>query len=65
MDLVELRLLAVGGILAVGIVLSVLGVAASVAAERIRRVSHARDLHASGARVVGQRADLGAGRARC
>jgi hypothetical protein len=65
MDLVELRMLAVGGLLAVGIVMSVLGVAASVAAEWIRRASHARDLHASGGRVVGRRADLRAGRVRC
>ncbi len=65
MDLVELRILAVGGILAVGIVLSALAVVASVAAEWIRRVSHARDLHPSGARVVGQGADVDAGRVRC
>ena len=63
MDLIELRLLAVGGILAVGIVMSALGCWP-------RRSSNgpanflARTGRASGQRAVRPRPDLGAGRAR-
>ena len=64
MDLIELRLLAVGGILAVGIVMSALGALAAAILEWTGRVSHARAGRASGQRVVGPRPDLGAGRAR-
>jgi hypothetical protein len=64
MDLIELRLLAVGGILAVGIVMSALGALAAAILEWAR-VSHARAGRVPGQRAVGPRPDLGAGSARC
>jgi len=63
MDLIELRLPAVGGILAVGIVVSVLGALTAAILERTGRVSHAR-AGRSGQRAVAPRPDPGAGRAR-
>ena len=65
MDLVELRLLAAGGILTLGIVMSLLGWAATVAIERIQKTSHIRGAGASSAPAVGPRPHLGAGRVRC
>jgi hypothetical protein len=65
MDLVELRLLAGGGILAMGIVMSVLGVLAGTILEWTGRASHARAGRVAGQRAVGRMPDLGAGRERC
>jgi hypothetical protein len=65
MDLVELRLLAVGGILAVGVVMSVLGVLAATILEWAGRASHTRTRRVAGQRAVGRMQDLGAGRERC
>ena len=65
MDLVELRLLAVGGILAIGIVMSALGALAAAILEWAGQVSGARAGRVSGQRAVGPRPGLGAGRARC
>ena len=58
--------LAAGGILAVGVVVSTLGGGGLAVAGWIGRLwPTLGDLRASGARAVAQRADLGAGRARC
>jgi hypothetical protein len=57
MDLVELRILAAGGILALGVILSVLAVAGAAVAGRIERLRHGRR---TGVVAVGS-----AGRARC
>jgi hypothetical protein len=65
MDLVELRLLAVGGILAVGVVMSVLGVLAATILEWAGQASHTRTRRVAGQRAVGRMQDLGAGRERC
>jgi hypothetical protein len=65
MDLVELRLLAAGGILTLGIVMSLLGWAATVAIERIQKASRIRGARASSAPAVGPRPHLGTGRVRC
>lgn len=65
MDLVELRVLAVGGILAVGIAVSILGVAAQAAIEWIGRVWPARAAHPAGTPALGQGSTFGTGRARC
>jgi hypothetical protein len=62
MDLIELRLLAVGGILAVGVLVSTLSVSAVAVAGWLGRVFQARDRRASG--VAARRPGL-AGRARC
>jgi hypothetical protein len=64
MDLIELRLLAIGGILALGIVMSALGALAAAILEWAGRVSHARAGRVPGQRAVGPRPDLGAGRPR-
>ena len=65
MDLVELRVLAVGGILAVGIAVSILGVAAQAAAEWIGRMWQARAAHPAGTPAVGRGPTFGAGGVRC
>jgi hypothetical protein len=65
MDLVELRVLAVGGILAVGVAASILGVAAQAATEWIGRMWQARAADPAGTPAVGQGSTFGAGRARC
>lgn len=64
MDLVELRTLAVGGIVAIGTALSVLAVVAVTVAGWIDRVWRAR-AEAVGPQAAGQGTHLGAGRARC
>jgi hypothetical protein len=64
MELLELRILAVGGIVAIGTALGVLAVVAATVAGWIDRVWRAR-ADAVGTQVVGQGTDLGAGRARC
>jgi hypothetical protein len=64
MDLVELRLLAVGGILTVGVVASSLGIAIGAAIERLGRIWRARNGRAAAVPAVGPRG-LGAGGARC
>jgi hypothetical protein len=65
MDLIELRLLAVGGILTVGIVASLLGMAAAAVVERFGRTPYARDVRGVGVPAVGPRVHLGPGRAQC
>ena len=65
MDLVELRILAAVGILAVGVVASALGVAAGAVIGWLGRL---RQAHAAGrdvAGAVGDASRLGAERARC
>jgi hypothetical protein len=65
MDLMELRLLAVGGILTVGIVMSLLGLTAAAVVERFGRISYARSGRDTGVPAVGPRLKLGSGRAQC
>ena len=65
MDLIEIRLLAVGGILAVGIVVSTLTVTAIAVADWIARVYRARAARSTEASPVSGRPGLGAGNARC
>jgi len=65
MDLIELRMLAVAGILAMGIVVSIVAVSTAAVAGWIGQLSHAQGKRASGGQAVGGRPDLGAGRARC
>ncbi len=65
MDLLELRILAAGGILAVGIIVSTLAVAAQAIVGWIGRLWHPRAAGATrrAGRPAGARLD--AGRARC
>jgi hypothetical protein len=65
MDLVELRILAAGGLVLVGVVVSALAVAAVIVAGWIDRLWHARAGGSVGAPAVRQASGLGAGRARC
>jgi hypothetical protein len=64
MDLIELRLLAVGGILAVGLVVSTLAVSAVAVAGWIGRVFQSRVRRVSRG-AVGPNPGLGAGGVRC
>jgi hypothetical protein len=65
MDLLELRILAVSGILAIGVTISALAVALVATTERLRRLRQGRAAAATGARAVGKAAGLGVGQARC
>lgn len=65
MDLLELRILAAGGILAVGVVVSILAAVAAAVAGWIGRLRHRRAAGSIGAPAVGQGPNLGAGRVRC
>jgi hypothetical protein len=65
MDLVELRVLAVGGIMAVGVVVSSLAVGALAVVAWIGRISDAREARPAGQPTADGRADLRAGRAPC
>jgi hypothetical protein len=65
MDLVELRILAVGGILAVGVIASALAVTGVAVAGWIGRLWQDRPSGGVRTTAVGQRSHLGAGRARC
>jgi hypothetical protein len=65
MDLLELRLLAVSGILAIGVALSVLAVAGAALAGWVGRLWHARPDGRAGAPVTGKASGLGVGQARC
>jgi hypothetical protein len=66
MDLVELRILAAGGILGIGIVLSALAVAVVTVAQKIGRARHVSAGPSVRAPVVGREPGLAAGRgARC
>jgi hypothetical protein len=65
MDLVELRLLAVGGLVALGVVMSLLGAAAAGTVERIRRASDTPAERVSSVPALGRRPNLGAEKARC
>jgi hypothetical protein len=65
MDLVELRVLAVGGIMAVGVVVSSLAVGALAVVAWIGRISDAWEARLAGQPTADGRADLRAGRAPC
>jgi hypothetical protein len=65
MDLVELRILAVSGILAIGITLSALAVAAVTLAERVGHLRHGPAPGPVGTPAVGKASRLGVGQARC
>lgn len=65
MDLLELRILAAGGILLVGIVLSTLALSAVAVAGWIARQWPPRAAGAARSPAVGQGPNLDAGRARC
>ena len=65
MDLLELRILAAGGILAVGITVSILGVAAQATLGWLGRLWQTRAARSAGAPTVGQGSAVGAGRVRC
>ena len=65
MDLLELRILAAGGILLVGIVVSTLAVSGVAVAGWIGRRLHPRATGAAWPPAVRQGASLDAGRARC
>jgi hypothetical protein len=65
MDLIELRILAVTGILFVGILASALTVSAAAAIEWAGRVFHARRMRFQGEQAVTRSAGYDPGRARC
>jgi hypothetical protein len=66
MDLLELRILAAGGILAIGLALSALAVAAVTIGGWLGRARHARVGTSARASVAGRETSLAAGRAaRC
>ena len=65
MDLLEFRILAFGGILAVGIVVSVVAVAASTVVESVGRVWRERTAGSAETPAIAPPSSLGAGRARC
>ena len=65
MDLLELRILAVSGILAIGVTMSALAVALVAVAERVGRLRQGRAGAASGAPAVRKASGLGVGQARC
>jgi hypothetical protein len=65
MDLLELRILAVSGILAIGVTISALAVALVAAAEWVGRLRQGRAAAVAGAPAVGKATGLGVGQARC
>ena len=65
MDLSVLRLFTAVGLLAIGLVVSILGVGASLVTERIERWRHARVARPGARGVVDHGPRLGAGSARC
>lgn len=65
MDLLELRILAVSGILAIGVTMSALAVALVAVAERVGRLRRGRAAAANRAPAVGKPSGLGVGQARC
>jgi hypothetical protein len=65
MDLLELRILAASGILAIGITISALAVVAVTLADRVGRRWHGRAAAPVGTPAVGKAPGLGVGRAGC
>jgi hypothetical protein len=65
MDLIEIRLLAVGGLLVVGVVTTGLVMAIGAAADWVGRIVRARRAQAPGSPVVGHARNLGTERVRC
>jgi hypothetical protein len=65
MDLIELRVFAAMGILAIGVFVSTLAATAVALAEWIGRALGPRATRSAGARAVSRKPELGAGNARC
>ena len=65
MDLVELRVFAAVGILAVGVVVSTLAVTAVAVAEWVGRTFRLRATPSAGVRAVSRKPELGPGNVRC
>jgi hypothetical protein len=65
MDLLELRILAASGILAIGVTMSALAVALVAVAGWVGRLRQGRAAAVTGAPAAGKASGLGVGPARC